>query len=388
MSLNPVIEVADLWKKYRKGRMLRYKSLRESLSSWGHIFNNAEKEYFWALQNISFTVPQGESLGIIGKNGAGKSTLLKILSRVTPPTKGEVRIKGKVASLLEVGTGFHPELTGRENIFFNGSLLGMSYREIKQRFDEIIEFAGVAAFTDTQLKYYSTGMQLRLAFSVASHLDAQILLIDEVLSVGDFEFQKKCFAKIEEIKKDKGKTILLVSHDTKSILMNTTKCIILENGKCDYAGPTEQAVQKYFNFKDLGFRQYEPENVVQRVVVRQEDNLLIECYFSFDTAPQIPHFGFVVSTMDGVPVFGSNPTIENTEFTPYSLKKGKITVEILQPELAAGIYTLSIWLGNGNVDIFEDRDCLSFSVDRNFQDSNIGHIKGKFNFKFENQANS
>jgi len=211
--LKPIIEVKHVWKEYQKGIDRRYKSLRDTITRIpGSIFGEA-KEKFWALEDIDFKVEAGESIGIIGKNGAGKSTLLKILSRITPPTKGEIVLRGRVASLLEVGTGFHPELTGRENIFFNGSILGMKNQEIKRKFDEIVDFSGVESFIDTPLKHYSSGMQMRLAFSVAAHLESEILLIDEVLAVGDAEFQKKCIGKMDDVSKGEGKTILFVSHD-------------------------------------------------------------------------------------------------------------------------------------------------------------------------------
>ncbi len=211
--MKPIIEVKHVWKEYQKGIDRRYKSLRDTITRIpGSIFGE-EKEKFWALEDIDFKVEAGESIGIIGKNGAGKSTLLKILSRITPPTKGEIVLRGRVASLLEVGTGFHPELTGRENIFFNGSILGMKNQEIKRKFDEIVDFSGVESFIDTPLKHYSSGMQMRLAFSVAAHLESEILLIDEVLAVGDAEFQKKCIGKMDDVSKGEGKTILFVSHD-------------------------------------------------------------------------------------------------------------------------------------------------------------------------------
>lgn len=229
--MKPIIEVNHVWKEYQKGIDRRYKSLRDTITSIpGRIFGE-EKEKFWALEDIDFKVEAGESIGIIGKNGAGKSTLLKILSRITPPTKGEIVLRGRVASLLEVGTGFHPELTGRENIFFNGSILGMKNQEIKRKFDEIVDFSGVESFIDTPLKHYSSGMQMRLAFSVAAHLESEILLIDEVLAVGDAEFQKKCIGKMDDVSKGEGKTILFVSHDLILIKNLCQFGILIKDGK-------------------------------------------------------------------------------------------------------------------------------------------------------------
>lgn len=204
------------------------------------------KEEFWALKDVSFNVMPGEVIGIIGQNGAGKSTLLKILSQITPPTTGEIIIRGRVGSLLEVGTGFHPELTGRENITLNGAILGMGRKEIAKKFDQIVEFSGIEKFLDTPVKYYSSGMYVRLAFSVAAHMEPDILLVDEVLAVGDAEFQKKCLGKMDEVTKKEGRTILFVSHNMAAIKNLCNKCILLKNGQMEAIGETEEVVEKYF----------------------------------------------------------------------------------------------------------------------------------------------
>ncbi|MEZ5384379.1 MAG: ABC transporter ATP-binding protein [Prosthecobacter sp.] len=201
-------------------------------------------EQFWALKDVGFEVKRGEVLGIIGRNGAGKSTLLKVLSRITEPTRGEVRLKGRVGSLLEVGTGFHPELTGRENIFLNGAILGMSRQEIRARFDEIVEFAAVANFLDTPVKHYSSGMYVRLAFAVAAHLRTEILIVDEVLAVGDMEFQKKCLGKMGEVTQD-GRTVLFVSHNMQAVSTLTTRCLMIHQGRCAFQGDPRQAISAY-----------------------------------------------------------------------------------------------------------------------------------------------
>src|SRR5690242_6170159 len=204
-----------------------------------------EIEEFWALKNVSFEVKQGEVLGIIGRNGAGKSTLLKILSRITEPTEGRVRLCGRVASLLEVGTGFHPELTGRENIFLNGAILGMTRAEIRRKFDEIVAFADIERFLDTPVKRYSSGMSVRLAFAVAAHLEPEILVVDEVLAVGDAEFQKKCLGKMGEVAALDARTILFVSHNMAAIESLCTRCIYLESGQVKFDGPTPEAIREY-----------------------------------------------------------------------------------------------------------------------------------------------
>ena len=207
----------------------------------------SESDIVWSLRDLNFDIEQGDAVGIIGRNGAGKSTLLKILSRVTSPTLGSVKVKGRVASLLEVGTGFHPELSGRENIFLNGAILGMRKAEIKRKFDEIVDFAGVERYIDTPVKRYSSGMQVRLAFAVAAHLESEIMIIDEVLAVGDAEFQKKCLGKMSDVSKGDGRTILFVSHNMEAVRILCNKGLILNNGEITYNGNTNDAIRAYSN---------------------------------------------------------------------------------------------------------------------------------------------
>lgn len=209
------------------------------------ILARETKEEFWALKNINLDVKKGEVIGIIGRNGAGKSTLLKILTGITPPTEGEIKIKGKVVSLLEVGTGFHPELTGRENIFLNGAILGMTKRQIEKNFDKIVAFSGIERFIDTPVKRYSSGMYVRLAFSVAAHLEPDILLVDEVLAVGDADFQKKCLGKMDEVTKTQGRTILFVSHNMDAVSRLCKTTVLLEQGKISAIGDTDKIIELY-----------------------------------------------------------------------------------------------------------------------------------------------
>lgn len=213
---------------------------------------NRNGETLWALKDVNFQVQQGEALGIIGRNGAGKSTLLKILSRVTAPTSGEMKVKGRIASLLEVGTGFHPELTGRENIYLNGAIMGMDRREIQRKFDEIVDFSGVEQFIDTPVKRYSSGMYVRLAFAVAAHLEPEILIVDEVLAVGDAEFQKKCLGKMGDVAHE-GRTVLFVSHNMPAIRNLCSSCIILKKGEVSSQGPVETAINNYLNSETSEF---------------------------------------------------------------------------------------------------------------------------------------
>jgi lipopolysaccharide transport system ATP-binding protein len=287
----PIIEVQNLSKKYKIGAtQTRYLSLRDSLSAtfgrakgWANFKklpnpkpNDTE---FWALKDIDFQVNAGESVGIIGRNGAGKSTLLKILSRITPPTSGKAILRGRLASLLEVGTGFHPELTGRENVYFNGSILGLRKVEIDRKFDEIVDFSGVERFIDTPLKNYSSGMQLRLAFAVAAHLEPEILIVDEVLAVGDAEFQKKCLGKMDEVSRS-GRTVIFVSHNMGLIQQLCEKSIWLEKGQIREIGQTHTVIQNYLHtgsktigfkannthFKDIYLQNLQPINAENKIV--------------------------------------------------------------------------------------------------------------------------
>ncbi len=248
MNMNAVIKVNNLGKKYRISHERRtYTALRDKLAHPISALQErgVRREDFWALKNISFEVKKGEVLGIIGANGAGKSTLLKILSRITPPTEGEATMAGNVSSLLEVGTGFHPELTGRENIYLNGAILGMTKQQINKKFTEIVEFSGISAFLDTPVKRYSSGMQVRLAFAVAAHLEPDILVIDEVLAVGDAAFQKKSLGKMEEVTREHGRTILFVSHNMEAISRLCQRCILLEKGKIVAIGSPDEVITKY-----------------------------------------------------------------------------------------------------------------------------------------------
>jgi lipopolysaccharide transport system ATP-binding protein len=259
------ITVENLSKRYLLGHrageqgVYRYTALRDVIGREARNFarkavdvfrgrqvvQGDEVEEFWALKNVSFEVKQGEIIGIIGRNGAGKSTLLKILSRITEPTEGRVLVRGRVASLLEVGTGFHPELTGRENVFLNGAILGMTQREIRKKFDEIVAFAEVEKFLDTPVKRYSSGMYVRLAFAVAAHLEPEVLIVDEVLAVGDAEFQKKCLGKMNEVSRQGGRTVLFVSHNMGAVTSLCPRVILLEQGTVSQVGPAREIINKY-----------------------------------------------------------------------------------------------------------------------------------------------
>lgn len=265
MNDNVAIKLQGVSKKYTIGKE-KDGSLRGTL---GSIFakKSTKTDEFWALKDVSFEVQKGDVVGIIGRNGAGKSTLLKILSQITRPTDGKIEINGRIASLLEVGTGFHPELTGRENIFLNGTILGMTRKEVQFRFDEIVAFSGIEKFIDTPVKHYSSGMYVRLAFAVAAHLEPEILIIDEVLAVGDAEFQKKCLGKMKDVAGE-GRTVLFVSHDLAAVKSLCTRGILLRNGKIDRVGNAIDTLSFYQNlfskerdYSNNSIRKIENENI-------------------------------------------------------------------------------------------------------------------------------
>jgi lipopolysaccharide transport system ATP-binding protein len=274
---NIVIKVDNLSKQYRLGKIGTGSFTHDVNRLWHKVLGKEDpylkigetndrtrkgnSDYVWSLQDINFEIKQGEAVGIIGRNGAGKSTLLKILSRTTMPTTGRIKIKGKVASLLEVGTGFHPELTGRENIFLNGAILGMTKADIKRKFDEIVDFSGVERYIDTPVKRYSSGMYVRLAFGVAAHLEPEILIVDEVLAVGDAEFQRKCLGKMQDVT-GHGRTVLFVSHNMSAVENLCSRCIFLKNGRLVMDGQTENVIETYIasnhrniNLDDINDRQ-------------------------------------------------------------------------------------------------------------------------------------
>lgn len=341
--MKPILEIKSLSKKFRiRHEQEPYLSLRDSISKrFISSKTYPPSEDFWALKDISFTVNPGESIGIIGKNGAGKSTLLKILSRITPPTTGKIISRGRIASLLEVGTGFHPELTGRENVFLNGSVLGMKRKEIQNKFDEIVDFSGVERFMDTPLKHYSSGMQLRLAFAVAAFLEPEILIVDEVLAVGDAEFQKKCMGKMNEVN-NSGRTILFVSHNLAAVQNLCPKSLYLEDRTIKFNGPTKETVSRYIlknEANQSSEKQFPPDqrpgdNIAQLVSVRL-------------TANNAPHFK--ISEKIGIEIsyeilkddFLVLPNIDLwTERDEYVFP----SISPASEKIGKGTYTTTVWI--------------------------------------------
>jgi lipopolysaccharide transport system ATP-binding protein len=370
-TLKPILEIRAISKKYQiEGNKKPYLSLRENLFSFLKPAN--KKEEFWALRDISFDVMPGDTLGIIGKNGAGKSTLLKILSKITPPTKGGIISRGRIASLLEVGTGFHPELSGRENIFMNGSILGMKKAEIQKHFDEIVDFSGVAKFLDTPLKHYSSGMQLRLAFAVAAHLEPEIMVIDEVLAVGDAEFQKKCLNKMQDVSSS-GRTILFVSHQLSSVDALCRKAIVLHEGRLVAQGSTKEAIAAYTSLQTKGNKttvsnQY--ENLVSDLEIfsghenpkeiNPHDKVTIRGKLSLTSEISNPTIGIVVRNMFNIPVLGINNKTYGVGLK--NLKKENFEIVLNSLPLTPGYYDIDLFIGDGLNDLYTFESILEIEV--------------------------
>jgi lipopolysaccharide transport system ATP-binding protein len=338
-------------------------------------------ETFWALEDVSFQVKEGEVLGIIGRNGAGKSTLLKILSQVTTPTSGQIKIKGRIASLLEVGTGFHPELTGRENVFLNGAILGMTKAEIRSKFDEIVAFSEIEEFIDTPVKRYSSGMYVRLAFAVAAHLEPEILICDEVLAVGDAEFQKKCMGKMKDVA-GHGRTILFVSHNIASVRALCNKGVLLKNGKLEAAGSIENVIEAY---ADAGIQQTKNHTVTiskpsERCAVWMEsvsilcngnrkstleigDKLSLEVKFRSYDPIQRPIIGYLIRSSRGEDLVNANNYFLPSSNYSNAVTEGTITCDLGDLPLMSGSYSVSFWLCRNPHEQHHVEDVLHFTVE-------------------------
>lgn len=391
-----VIQIENLWKEYRLG-VIGHGTLTHDLQSWWSRVRGKEDpnskltphlkgqerqingDHFWALQDINLNVKHGEILGIIGKNGAGKSTLLKIISRVTAPSKGNIKVKGRIASLLEVGTGFHPELTGQENVFLNGAILGMSKQEIKSKFEEIVEFSGIEPFIDTPVKRYSSGMYVRLAFAVAAHLEPEILIIDEVLAVGDADFQKKCLGKMKDVSSH-GRTVLFVSHNMPMISALCEKALLLSSGQVEMVGRTTDVVLKYFDSSqsDTAFVDYSQnipfigDDVVRLLtakIVNQQGNLEseIDIRKSFKIVMEfellqdkavVPNFH--IKTIDGAYVM-----VTGAETAPTSIGKYQAECHVPQHLLNDGAYTVGVAISSFEKGVhvhFFEQNALSINI--------------------------
>ena len=361
------VTVENLGKCYQIGQA-KSGDFRQSFEGWMDKLrgrNNgqvAESKEFWALKGINFEIKKGEAVGIIGRNGAGKSTLLKILSRITEPTRGRFEINGRVSSLLEVGTGFHPELSGRENIYLNGTILGMKRREIKAKFDEIVDFSGVEKFIDTPVKHYSSGMKVRLAFSVAAHLEPEILIIDEVLAVGDAEFQKKCLGKMDEVSKNEGRTVLFVSHDMNAIQQLCFQGILLNEGKVEKVGNSFEVV-KYYQNKVGGIRksfweqkqemEYPHFKSIEVYLEGRQPKLELNISFAIESVHKhLPGFvAFDIINSRGVTIMQAIPELH--PFINYSAYCQYFNCKIELLGLVPDTYFITLWMGAHNSNTFD-----------------------------------
>lgn len=376
MAEDTVISVENLSKHYVLGHRVRVDTLRDQLTRGflsvantliGRNKAKTTVDDFWALKDVSFKVQRGEVLGIVGRNGAGKSTLLKILSRITEPTSGRARIRGRMASLLEVGTGFHPELSGRENVYLNGAILGMSHAEIDRKFDEIVAFSEVERFLDTAVKHYSSGMYVRLAFAIAAHLESEILIVDEVLAVGDAQFQKKCLNKVSEVTKNHGRTVLFVSHNSAALQGICTSGILLSQGKLVGQGPIGECLATYLRtgsqraeFAPPALDKPHITSVSVDPAALAAGRIQVDVGFSSPFPLSPPVVGVIVSSRFGQPISGSNGRMTAETWKPAPARRGVVTAYLDQVPLHSDTYLLSVFLGDAAMDYDQKLDVIQF----------------------------
>ncbi|HEY6805821.1 MAG TPA: ABC transporter ATP-binding protein [Pyrinomonadaceae bacterium] len=384
--MRSIIKVQNLSKQYFLGGPAEpYSTIRETLVNLARkplraFRGNGHTPELWALKDVSFEIGQGEVVGIIGRNGAGKSTLLKILSRITEPTSGKIELFGRVASLLEVGTGFHPELSGRENIYLNGSILGMSHKEIESKFDEIVAFAEVDKFIDTPVKRYSSGMYVRLAFAVAAHLEPEILVVDEVLAVGDYNFQQKCLNKMQDVSK-RGRTVLFVSHNMGAISRLCERCILLDQGRLVSAGSTASIVQTYMTSGLMERAEYTQDSSTEKAVnltrialVDQRGEVSGDISYDGEAKFVLDYevnqtvtgvsVGIALFTVDGTCAFVTGDFDSHPELLGQRQPGRYQTVVQIPPRwLNTGRYTVTVYIANGSTGVvYDSLEALVFNV--------------------------
>lgn len=406
MNKNIAIRAVDISKQYRLGEVgtgtlshdlnrfwAKLRGKEDPFLKIGESNDRSTKgssDYVWSLKDINFEIEKGDAVGIIGRNGAGKSTLLKLLSRVTKPTTGHFEVNGRIASLLEVGTGFNPEMTGRENIFLNGAILGMRRNEIKRKFDEIVDFAGVERYIDTPVKRYSSGMYVRLAFAVAAHLESEILIVDEVLAVGDAEFQKKCLGKMGDVSKGEGRTVLFVSHNIGAVKNLCGKGIYLENGFLKKYSDIDTVIDSYLLQEKGSERTYFGKNVIKKAEILSEDSGLnfkgkfaVKIYFSSQIPIKNIILGIVIKDKYDVEIVGINNRHYHQEnLNEKDIKEGEILLKIDELSLLPGNYKLDIFLGDSSKDIEIITDALRFTVNDNYKNKILNKIDFRINKVF------
>ena len=409
---NVVIKVENVGKQYHLGKV-GTGTMANDLNRWWHIARGKQDPYLkigstndrtiksslndivWAVKDVNFEVKQGEVLGIIGKNGAGKSTLLKILSRVTAPTIGDIKVKGRIASLLEVGTGFHPDLSGRENIFLNGAILGMTKVEIKSKFDEIVDFSGVERYIDTPVKRYSSGMYVRLAFAVAAHLEPEILIVDEVLAVGDAEFQKKCLGKMKDVS-GQGRTVIFVSHNMASMNQLCTRGIMLQNGVLYAEGKMAEITPLYLNNsysaslkgkivfeesqKPFQIKEISIRNSIGAIIekpIPSEEVFFVEIDYLFKEEVKKCNLTLIIQNASGETVWFLDRTDFYNEFFVAGIGKYKTRIKIPNPLLKPGQYLLTVGLSDAQSNVDDHKfTVLKFEVDsiQSLRSNRQGHL--------------
>ena len=388
-----ILKAENISKQYRLG-VVGTGTLSHDLNRWWHRVRGKEdpylkvgevndrskkgnSEYVWALQDINFEVERGEVLGIIGKNGAGKSTLLKILSKVTAPTTGVIKSRGRIASLLEVGTGFNPELTGRENIYLNGAILGMTKKEIASKIDEIIAFSGCERYIDTPTKRYSSGMTVRLAFAVAAFLEPEILVVDEVLAVGDAEFQKKAIGKMQDISREGGRTVLFVSHNMAAVKSLCTKGLVLKNGSVYFQGNVDQAVEKYlngeseslnhkkfgdeFDFEKFSLNQIsiKPKGLTSDEILNEYHELEFNTFITIKNQPERLHLTYVLKDSSGDALF----TFTTSKIVSLKIGDNELVCSFPKGFLNIGNYYLDLYLiEDAKITLFREPDIMAFTI--------------------------
>lgn len=425
MNPNTAIRAENISKQYRLGEVGTGTLTHDLNRAWAKLrgkedpflkigdsndrSTKGESDYVWSLKDINFEIEKGDAVGIIGRNGAGKSTLLKLLSRVTKPTTGHFEVQGRIASLLEVGTGFNPEMTGRENIYLNGAILGMRRQEIKRKFDEIVDFAGVERYIDTPVKRYSSGMYVRLAFAVAAHLESEILIVDEVLAVGDAEFQKKCLGKMGDVSKGEGRTVLFVSHNMAAVKNLCTSGILLENGLLTHSARNiEDVVNNYFSkskeenelikfFDDtdnqfttpsLKLKSIEIESSTKKSFITIVDDINVN--INFELLESIDEFNVAVnvkSFVDDVIIFSQISNIQSLSPNNYSA-----VLEIPQKFLNSKLYSLNVHLVSQSKALLSIVDAMNFDIvdvrdGLNFYGEWAGYVRPQFKFKINKKIN-
>lgn len=404
---NIILKAESISKQYRLGQV-GTGTLSHDLNRWWHQVRGkenpylkigdtndrstkGESDYVWALQDINFEVERGEVLGIIGKNGAGKSTLLKILSKVTAPTTGSIKSRGRIASLLEVGTGFNPELTGRENIFLNGAILGMTKKEIISKINAIIDFSGCERYVDTPVKRYSSGMTVRLAFAVAAFLEPEILVVDEVLAVGDAEFQKKAIGKMQDISRTGGRTVLFVSHNMAAVKQLCTRGIVMENGKVKFDGKIDDALEIYQEEYNSNINtEYFGDSIIKKAVLSAPNNIIkykselkLDVFFESKELIKNLVLGLIIKDLNDVELIGiNNRHYLFDKMNPHDVYQGKISVTIEELNLLPGTYKIDLFLGDSINDIEVVSDAIKFIVYEAFEHEIVNRINFKINKVF------